>query len=66
MQRFVNTRPNDFIMLKIEKYIKLNLNQGRAVMITFLPRELDYGNRQADALGKYTVTWAELKSVTLI
>ena len=52
MQRFVNTRPNDFIMLKIEKYIKLNLNQGRAVMITFLPRELDYGNRQADALGK--------------
>ena len=44
----------DFIMLKIQKYLKLNFDQGRCVMVTFLHRDLDYGNRQADAYGKLT------------
>ena len=56
MRRFVNVRTQDFIMMRIEKYIKLNLDQGRKIMITFLPRDTDYGNRQADVLGKSTKT----------
>ena len=55
MKRFATVRPNDYIMIKIEKYLKMNLDQGRAVMITFLPRDEDYGNRQADALGEYKI-----------
>ena len=56
MKKFGAGTPDDYIMIQIEKYIKLNLDQGRTVMITFLPRDEDYGNRQADALGDYTKT----------
>ena len=52
MKKLVTIPPEDYIYIKIEMYIKLNLDQGRAVMITFLPRDEDYGNRQADALGE--------------
>ena len=52
MKKLVTIPPEDYIYIKIEMYIKLNLDQGRAVMVTFLPRDEDYGNRQADALGE--------------
>ena len=41
---------NDYIMQLIGKYIWKNLCEGREVMITFVPRDSDYGKRQADAL----------------
>ena len=41
---------NDYIMQLIGKYIWKILCDGRDVMITFVPRDSDYGNRQADAL----------------
>ena len=41
---------NDYIMQLIGKYIWKNLCEGREVMITFVPRDSDYGNKQADAL----------------
>ena len=41
---------NDYIMQLISRYIWKNLSEGREVMITFVPRDSDYGNRQADAL----------------
>ena len=46
---------NDFyIISQIVKYITINLDQGHAVMITFLRRDLEKGNRKADQLGKLT------------
>ena len=42
---------NNYIMQLIAKYIRINLHEGREIMITFVPRDADYGNRQADALG---------------
>ena len=41
---------NEYIMQLIGRYIRINLYEGREVMITFVPRDSDYGNRQADAL----------------
>ena len=41
---------NDYIMQLIGRYIRINLYEGREVMITFVPRDSDYGNKQADAL----------------
>ena len=40
----------DYIVQLISKYIWLNVNEGRGVMVTFVPRDSDYGNSQADAL----------------
>ena len=52
-QWFDHNSNDFFIITQIEKYIKMNLDQGRTVMITFLRRDLDFGNRQADVLGKF-------------
>ena len=35
MKRFATVRPNDYIMIKIEKYLKMNLDQGRAVVLFY-------------------------------
>ena len=34
----------------IGRYKRINLNEGREVMITFVLKDPDYGNRQANAL----------------
>ena len=44
---------DDYIMIEIKKYIEMNLNQGRSIMITFVRRDLEKGNQQADVLGKF-------------
>ena len=44
---------DDYIMIEIKKYIEMNLNQGRSIMITFVHRDLEKGNQQADVLGKF-------------
>jgi len=50
MKKLVIVPSNDYIMQLIWKYMKINLSEGRSVMVTFVRRESDYGNRQADAL----------------
>ena len=50
IKKCVTIPSNDYIMQLISRYIWKNLSEGREVMITFVPRDSDYGNRQADAL----------------
>ena len=50
IKKCVTIPSNDYIMQLISRYIWKNLFEGREVMITFVPRDSDYGNRQADAL----------------
>ena len=50
IKKLVTKPSNDYIMQLIGKYIWKILCDGRDVMITFVPRDSDYGNRQADAL----------------
>ena len=50
IKKCATTPSNDYIMQLISRYIWKNLSEGREVMITFVPRNSDYGNRQADAL----------------
>ena len=40
------------ILKKIWEFIQLNLSRNRTVMFTFQPRNTNYGNEQADGLGK--------------
>ena len=50
MKRTEEQGSNDYIMQLISKYIRFNLDEGRGIIVTFVPRDTDYGNKQADAL----------------
>ena len=55
MQNYIIYKTSDdYIMAKIEEYLKMNLDQGRRVMVTFVPRDKEKGNTQADGYGKPT------------
>ena len=58
MQNFIINKTHGgkshFIMEKIEKYLEMNLDQGRRVMVTFVRRDKEKGNTQADVYGKLT------------